>query len=122
MCTVGGDLAIFDNQVDLFTPRTNSKQVVPRKNNVTSNAQKYAIILSDMDRDCGITTPTSSTTLDLTENVIHYYFQKSVDKDKRITNWLADCKEKSKSINQLPAHLPDIDASRRNITQIGEDV
>ena len=75
--------------------------------------KRQDIIVSDLE-DEGIIPQTPVSPLNLTESVINYYFQRKVDKDKRILKWLVDCEEKSSSTS-LPAHLPDISATRKNI-------
>ena len=70
------------------------------------------VFVSDLDEDGYRRTPVSP--LNLTESVINYYFQRKIDKDKRIVKWLVDCEEKS-CVTSLPAHLPDISVARSNI-------
>jgi len=85
-----------------------------------SNApMKYDVIVSDADIES--ISPTPDSPLNLTEHVIQYYFQRTVNKDRRIARWLVECDDKKKQ-NQLPAHLPDISASNRNCTITFEDL
>lgn len=81
---------------------------------------KYDVIVSDIDQENTILSPTPISPLNLTEHVIHHYFQKPVNKDRRIAKWLVECEEKKQ--NQLPAHLPDISASNRNVTVTFEEL
>ena len=81
---------------------------------------KYDVIVSDVDQENYSFSPTPASALNLTENVLQYYFQKPVNKERRIAKWLVECDDKKQ--NQLPAHLPDISASNRNVTMTFEEL
>ena len=89
-------------------PRHNFMAPKPR-----TARRRHDVVISDLE-DERTQTQTPISPINLTESVINYYFQRKLDKDKRIVKWLVDCEEKSCSTS-LPAHLPDISVMRKNI-------
>lgn len=127
--------AIVDDIEDVVEDEINNIDVKP--SNIPTNSRtfhdrmgrrfkpstaplKYDVIVSDVDQENNTLSPTPVTPFNLTENVIQYYFQKPVNKERRIAKWLVECEDKKQ--NQLPAHLPDISASNRNVTVTFEDL
>ena len=107
----GDETEVPDNifTADYSVPRHNF--MAPKSR---SGRRKHDVIISDLE-DEGIVSQTPDSHLNLTESVINYYFQRKIDKDKRIVRWLVDCEEKSCSTS-LPAHLPDISVTRKTIS------
>lgn len=119
------DLADEYDDFDIQTPRYpvfKLKDRTGRRFKPATQQNNYDIIMSDIENEHLSQPSTPNPTMNLTENVLNYYSQKTVNKERRIAKWLVDCREKS--CNQLPAHLPKINnaSTRVNGTLTFEDL
>lgn len=89
------------------------------KRQTSLGSERYDVIGTDLEGE-RMFSPMPGRHLDLTEDVVHFYFQRPLSKDSQIAKWLVELEQKA-NVNKLPAHLPDISDSRKNISVVYED-
>ncbi|KAH3788143.1 hypothetical protein DPMN_166275 [Dreissena polymorpha] len=81
--------------------------------------EKYDVIGTDTE-SARFLSPSPGPHLGLTEDAVNFYFQRPLSKDSQIAKWLVELDQKANE-NKLPAHLPDISASHKNVSVVYED-
>ncbi|KAL4232007.1 hypothetical protein ACF0H5_009585 [Mactra antiquata] len=124
VCTAGDDdLADVTNGLELTNPLPAEtfevKDSHGRRLKGAKQKNTYDVIVSDVDNEhqnldldqhCG----------SLTENALYMHNNRPINRDKRIAMWLADINDQK--CNQVPAHLPEISATRKYTMLTMEDV